>query len=44
MKRERIQKKVERERDRTSVLPPLTTRETFSPYPVRRTPRPQRTR
>jgi hypothetical protein len=44
MKRERIQKKVDRERDRAVALLPLTTRETFYPYPIRRTLRPQRTR
>ena len=44
MKRERLQKKVDRKRDRTLDLPPLSTPETFYPYPIRRAPRPQRTR
>jgi hypothetical protein len=45
MKRDRVQKKkVERARDRTLDLPPLSTVETFYPYPIRRAPRPQRSR
>ena len=44
MKRERVQKKVDRAKDRTLDVPPLSTRETFYPYPIRRAPRPQRSR
>ena len=44
MKRERIQKRTERPRERTLDLPPLSSREVFYPYPIRREPRPQRSR
>jgi len=44
MKRERVRKKPERAKDRTLDLPPLSARDTFYPYPIRRAPRPQRTR
>jgi hypothetical protein len=44
MKRERIEKKVERPRDRSFELPPLSVREVFYPYPIRREPRPPRSR
>ena len=44
MKRERVQKKVERPRDRVLELPPLSVREVFFPYPIRREPRPRRSR
>ena len=44
MKRERIQKKIERPRERTLDLPPLSPREVFYPYPIRREPRLQRLR
>ena len=44
MKRERIQKRAERPRDRTVEIPPLSVREVFFPYPIRREPRPQSSR
>ena len=44
MKRERVQKKVDRAKGRILSLPPLSTREIFFPYPIRREPRPQRSR
>jgi hypothetical protein len=44
MKRERIQRKVERPRERSLDLPPLSPREVFYPYPIRREPTPQRTK
>ena len=44
MKRERIQKKPERPRDRALESPPLSVREVFYPYPIRREPRPRRSR
>ena len=44
MKRERIQKKVERPRDRNLELPPLSARDVFYPYPIRREPPPPRSR
>ena len=44
MKRERIQKKIMRSRERTLDLPPLSSREVFYPYPIRREPGPQRPR
>ena len=40
MKRERIQKKTVRSRDRASEVPPLSLREIFFPYPIRREPEP----
>ena len=44
MKRERIQRRAERPRDRVSDLPPLSVREIFYPDPIRREPRPPRSR
>ena len=44
MKRERIQKKDHRPRDRQVDLPPLSTREVFFPYPIRRETRVTRSR
>ena len=44
MKRERIQKKIERPKERTLDLPPLSPREVFYPHPIRREPGPQRPR
>jgi len=44
MRQERIKKKVERPRERVLDLSPLSTREIFYPYPVRRDPRPQPSR
>ena len=44
MKRERIQRKVERPRDRALELPPLSLREVFFPFPIRRDTRPARSR
>ena len=38
MKRERLQKRVERPRDRAVELPPLSARDVFFPYPIRRDP------
>jgi hypothetical protein len=46
MRREQIQKKEQRHRDRRNAdLPPLSTRELFYPYPIRpRDTRSERTR
>ena len=44
MKRERVTRKAERSRERDLVLPPLSVREVFYPYPIRRDTRPQRPR
>jgi hypothetical protein len=44
MRRERIQKKIERPKERTLDLPPLSPREVFYPHPIRREPGPKRSR
>ena len=44
MKRERIQRKAVRPRDKVLELPPLSTREVFYPYPIRREPPSHRSR
>ena len=44
MKRERIQKKVVRPREKSLDLPPFGVREIFYPYPIRREPPPPRPR
>jgi hypothetical protein len=44
MKRERVQRKVVRPRERVLDAPPLSTREVFYPYPIRREPRSHRSR
>jgi hypothetical protein len=36
MKRERIQKKTVRPREQAPEVPPLSAREVFYPYPIRR--------
>ena len=41
MKRERIQRKAVRPRDKVLDLPPLSTREVFFPYPIRRASEPR---
>ena len=42
MKRERIEKKVVRPREKDLDIPPLSTREVFYPYPIRRDERSRR--
>jgi hypothetical protein len=44
MKRERIQRKAERSRDKVLETPPLSAREVFYPYPIRREPPSQSSR
>ena len=44
MKRERIQRKAVRPRERDLEAPPLSTREVFYPYPIRREPPTHRSR
>jgi len=44
MKRERIQRKAVRPRERALESPPLSTREVFFPYPIRREPPTHRAR
>jgi hypothetical protein len=44
MKRERIKKKGDRSRDHHLELPPLSAREIFYPYPIRREPPSERSR
>ena len=44
MKRERIQKKTVRPRERAPEGRPLSAREVFYPYPIRREPEPRRPR